>query len=64
VIGYPHRLIQANWMHALSYAGSWEGGRPDTQDLAIPMDAVKITYLAFVYVAHVSRMYVTKHNFG
>jgi hypothetical protein len=54
VIGYPHHLIQADWMSALSCAGSWEGGRPDTQDLGVSMDAGKITYLASIHTTHVS----------
>jgi hypothetical protein len=40
----------------------YQGGRPDTQELDGPMDASKITYLAFAHAAHVSHTQVTKHN--
>jgi hypothetical protein len=49
-------------MPARSCAGSREGGRRDTQDLGVPMDACKITYLASVHATHVSYTQVTKHN--
>lgn len=51
-------------MPAHEHAGSREGGRPDTQDLGVSMDAGKITYLASAHAAHVSRTQVTKHNLG
>jgi hypothetical protein len=40
----------------------YQGGWPDTQELDVPIDAGKITYLAFAHSAHVSHTQVIKHN--